>query len=205
MTACIAFVMAILSALLRLNFGNYIFSALTSVFGGVAVAASGAGVYKWPMAAGLLISVAGDWFLSHQSGAPNRFLYGVAMFFLAHCLFCVGAGMRFRVNVPALVIGCALVIGYALYMGARVLPHVDAGLKIPLVMYAMVSVASLYMAMSMKGDLRVVTVYILGIAAILFSDTMIAENIYLGSRMAGRLVHPTYYLSHLLIALSALF
>jgi len=203
MIACVAFAAAALSALIRLQFGNYIFSALTSVFSGIAVAASGSGMSKWPMAAGLLVSVAGDWFLSHQNGAPNRFLYGVALFFAAHCLFSVGAAMKFRFNVPALVIGIVLVAGYAVYMGARVLPHVEAGMKIPLCLYALVSIVSLYFAMSMKANPRVTAMYILGIAAILFSDTMIAENIYLGSYLAGRLVHPTYYFCHLLLALSA--
>lgn len=33
---------------------------------------------------------------------------------------------------------------------------------------------------------------------------MIAENIYMESGLAGRLVHPTYYFCHLMVALSAL-
>jgi len=204
MIACIAFAMAVLCALLRCSLGNYIFSALTSVFSAAAVAACGMDAHNWPMAAGLMVSVAADWFLAHQGKSTGRFLCGVGLFFAAHCLFSVSAAMRMQFNVPALVVSLVLIIAYAAYMALRILPNVAKGLRIYLCLYALASIVSLYFAMSMTGSVQMRTAYTVGIAAILFSDTMIAENSYMGSRLAGRLVHPTYYLCHLLLAFSAI-
>ena len=200
MTAWIAFAAATLCALLKCALGNYILSACTTLL----CALSAAGAPRWVIAAGFLASVTGDWFLVHQQPGGNRFLYGVIFFFIAHCLFSVSAAMRFCFNVPALAVAALLATGYGLYMYIRILPRVDAGLRLPLVMYMLVSIVSLWCAMSMAGKAHVRLVYIVGIASIVFSDTMIAENIYMESGLAGRLVHPTYYFCHLMVALSAL-
>jgi uncharacterized membrane protein YhhN len=204
MIAWIALGAAALCALLRCTLGNYIFSACTTLLCACAAALSAAGASKWAIAAGLLVSIAGDWFLAHQRPGAGRFLYGVILFLIAHCLFSVSAAMRFKFSAGALAAAAVLAVCYGLYMYLRILPRVDSGLKLPLVMYMLVSVISLWFAMSMAGPGYVRLVYTVGIAAIVFSDTMIAENIYMGSALAGRLVHPTYYLCHVLVALSAL-
>lgn len=204
MTAWIAFAAATLCALLKCALGNYILSACTTLLCALAAALSAAGAPRWVIAAGFLASVTGDWFLAHQRPGGNRFLYGVIFFFIAHCLFSASAAMRFCFNVPALAVAAVLATGYGLYMYIRILPRVDAGLRLPLVMYMLVSIVSLWCAMSMTGRAQVRLVYTAGIAAIIFSDTMIAENVYMESGLAGRLVHPTYYFCHLMVALSAL-
>lgn len=195
---------AVMCGVLRCVSRKYVFSALTSVFCACAVAASGDMVQKLTLIAGLLVSVVADWYLAHQAGHPNRFLYGVIGFFMAHCLFGAYACVRFAFNVPAAVVAGVLLIVYSVYMAKRMLPHVDGGLKLPLVMYMLVSIASLYFAMSMNAPLWEKTAYVAGIAAILFSDTMIGENEFVGVKAAGALVLPTYYLCHALIALSAI-
>ena len=46
--------------------------------------------------------------------------------------------------------------------------------------------------------------YAVGIGLLLFSDTMIAENDFLGNHRVAALILPAYYLCHILVALSAL-
>ena len=43
--------------------------------------------------------------------------------------------------------------------------------------------------------------YILGIAMLLFSDTMIAESDFVGNPKTGWLILPTYYLCHILVSI----
>lgn len=184
----------------RFTINGYIFSALISGLCGISAALSG----RYLMALGLFVSVVADWFLCHQSGHSERFLYGVAGFFVAHCLFTAHAFTRFSFNVPGLIAAVAIAVGFSLYMAFRALPHVAAGLKMPIVAYMLISVLSLYAAFSMNAPVFEKILYIAGIASIVFSDTMISENIFLGVHKAGRLVHPTYYACHWLITLSAL-
>lgn len=191
-----------LCGVLRCIKGTYFFSALVSALCGCAVLLSGGVVHNLPIAAGLFVSIAADWFLAHQKGHPERFLYGVVGFFIAHCLFGAHALMRFAFNMPAVIVAAALLVCYIIYMARRVLHRVDKALRVPVVMYMLVSLGSLYAAMSMAAAGAEKALYIAGIASILFSDTMIAENEFVGVKAAGRLVLPTYYLCHVLIALS---
>ena len=202
--AYIALTGAVLCGVLRCVAGKYVFSACMSILCACAVAASGQTRLKLALVAGLLISVAADWFLAHQKGHSERFLHGVIGFFAAHCMFAWYAAMRFSFSMPALVIALALLALYFVYMALRILPGVGHGLKAPLMLYMLVSIASLYFAMSMNAAAAEKAIYIAGIAAIVFSDTMIGENEFVGTQAAGRLVLPTYYLCHALLALSAL-
>lgn len=188
----------------RFATGGYIYSALISAFTGAAVLFGGAGKDRLLLAAGLFVSVLADWFLCHQSGRSERFLYGVTGFFIAHCLFAAYAAVRYSFSLPALIAAVILLAGYGAYMYLRALPGVADGLKIPIVAYMLISMLSLYAAFSMKAPVFEKILYIAGIASIVFSDTMISENIFVGVKHAGMLVHPTYYACHWLIALSAL-
>lgn len=199
-----AFAAAIVCGVLRFTVGGYIYSALISSLCGISVLFTGGGRDRFLLAAGLFVSVVADWFLSHQSGHSERFLYGVIGFFIAHCLFVAYAAMRYRFSTAALIAAAVLLIGFSAYMFIRALPNIEAGLKLPITAYMIVSMLSLYAAFSMNAPAAEKVMYIVGIAAIVFSDTMIAENVFLGVKPAAKLVHPTYYACHWLIALSAL-
>lgn len=202
--AWVVFAASIVCGVLRFTAGGYIYSALISGLCGMSVLFTGGGKDRLLLAAGLFVSVAADWFLCHQSGHSERFLYGVIGFFIAHCLFVAYSAMRYRFNTAALIAAAVLLVGYGAYMLFRALPNIEAGLKIPITAYMLVSMLSLYAAFSMNAPTAERVLYIVGIAAIVFSDTMIAENIFLGVKPAAKLVHPTYYACHWLIALSAL-
>ena len=190
--------------LLRCLLGRYVFSAATSLLCAVSVLCSRNPMTKLALVAGLLISVAADYFMAHQVSGGNRFLYGVLCFFAAHCMFAWQAGMRFSFEIAPLAVALALLAVYCVYAGARMLPKVESGLRAPLVLYVLISLVSLYFAMSMDAPLLPRILYIAGIAAILFSDTMIAERNFLGQHWAGKLILPFYYACHVLISLSFL-
>lgn len=199
-----AFVASLACGALRFTVGGYIYSALITSLCGISVIFTAGGINKWLLAVGLFVSVVADWFLNHQSGHGERFLYGVIGFFIAHCLFVAYAAVRYRFGAAGFAAALMLLIGFGAYMIFRALPHVEPGLKIPITAYMLVSVLSLYSAFSMNAPAPEKALYIAGIVAIVFSDTMISENIFVGVKPAAKLVHPTYYACHWLIALSAL-
>lgn len=193
-----------LCGLLRCVLGYYVFSACTSVLCACAVALSPNPAGKLPLIAGLLVSVMADWFLAHQNGGQNRFLYGVMGFFAAHCMFAWYALKRFAFRWEILATALVLLAIYTVYMSFRELRAADKPLRAPLFLYMMVSVLSLYCACSCKVWNVSTILYAVGIAAILFSDTMIGENEFMHQAWARKLVLPTYYLCHVLISLSAI-
>lgn len=202
--AYVALVAAIVSAVLKCALGNYIYSAAATLLCALAVGASGDVPAKIPLVAGLVISIAADWFLAHQGKGENRFLYGVMGFFAAHCLFLLYALGRFTYGMPALAFSITLLIAYAIYLWVRILPHVEVNLRVPVVLYAMISIFSLYFALSMNAPMLEKILYVAGIAAILISDTMISEGDFAGNKAADKLLLPAYYLCHVLISLSAI-
>lgn len=201
--AYIALFAAVLCAVLRCSLNKYIFSALTTLLCALAVSASGDVPTKITLVAGLLVSIVADWCLAHQKMGESMFLYGVMGFFAAHCMFAWYAFTRYSFSIPALAIALTLLVGYAIYLAIRLLPRVDAGLKIPVVLYMSISIVSFYFAMSMAAPLWERILYIAGIAAILISDTMIGESDFGGNRAADKLLLPAYYLCHVLISLSS--
>ena len=125
-------------------------------------------------------------------------------FFFAHLMFAWYAFERFAFSRGALIACLILLAGYIVYMALRMLPRVAKGLKLPLTLYMLVSLLSLYCALSMGAAQPEKALYAVGIGAIVFSDTMIGESEFAGVEKAHRLVLPTYYLCHVLIALSTL-
>ena len=88
---------------------------------------------------------------------------------------------------------------YAAYLTQIVLPGMPKMLRLPAVLYTLVSIAGFTVALT-SGD----AVYASAIALLLFSDTMIAAADFAGRKELSFLILPTYYLCHILIALSAM-
>ena len=151
------------------------------------------------MGAALVMSAVGDWFMAHKGTRTDVYRLGILGFFIAHALFIVYATTRIKTVVVPLIIGLAMVIGYALYLTRRVLPRTPAMLKFPAALYAAISLAGFTCAMMTREPL-----YIIGIGLLLFSDTAIAENDFVHNARAGILILPTYHLCQLFVALSAL-
>ena len=184
----------IVFALMQLKTNKYIFSALTTL------SCAAIALMNSPIAfLALFVSFIGDYFMAHKGQKEWMYLLGIAGFFLAHVVFIAHALLR-AVNPRAgLFTGAILATGFAPYLLLRVIRTVPKLLKIPVVLYTLISIVGLACAV-MTGN----TLYILGIAMLLFSDTMIAESDFVGNRSVSRLILPTYYLCHILVALSTL-
>ena len=197
----------IVMAALRMKTKKYVFSALVTL-----TCAAIIPFENGFMLLGFILSVAGDYLLAHQKGHPNRFLFGVAFFALAHLAFILHAASgvlwswrHFSFRPLALILALALAALYAAYLARRILPGQPAAMKIALSGYALISLAGLYFAMSMQAGVTLeYWLYVAGIAAIVFSDTMIAEAEFAGRHEAHKLILPTYYLCHILLAASAI-
>lgn len=194
-------------ALLRLTTGKYVFSALVSLSCALIVIVGGGHEPGRAalMAIGLAVSVAGDYLLAHQHGHSERFIAGVAAFGAAHLIFMVYALCAFRFRPLALGLIAVLAALYAAYLSRSVLPAQAAPMKIALSGYAMVSLMGLFFALcANEATAAQRLLYILGIACIVFSDTMIAEADFVRHQWAAKYILPTYYLCHILLAASRL-
>lgn len=196
-------------ALLRMFTGRYVFSALTTL-ACAAIALPTAPV----MAAALFASFAGDWFMAHKGSNEKLYLGGIAGFFVGHALFIAHALMKVTFAIHAalilgrdvqplpirgsLIAGATLAVAIAVYL-ARTMKKVPRMLRIPVALYALISVVGLTCALA-TGDV----LYSAGIASLLFSDLMIAESDFACNPKTGWLILPTYYLCHILVALSAM-
>ena len=71
-------------------------------------------------------------------------------------------------------------------------------IPLSVVLYMLISAASLGFSLAAPGAART-----LGLLCIVLSDTLIAESDFAGNRAAGAWILPTYFLCHILLALSA--
>lgn len=184
----------IVFALFQLKTHKYIFSPLTTLSCAL-LALTDAPV----MAAALVVSCIGDYFLMHKGSKEWMYLLGIVGFSLGHILFIAHALTQVHFAKAGLFTGAVLAIWFTPYLLLRVIRKAPKLLQLPVVLYTIISVASLACAV-MTGDI----LYILGIASLVFSDTMIAENDFVGNPKTGWIIMPTYYLCHILVALSAL-
>ena len=191
------FSIPVVFAVLRIIRRKYAFSALTTL-SCAALIVLGSRLSDCPaLIAGLLVSAIGDYYLAHTGGRSEIYALGVSGFLIGHLLFIVHASSRMAFHPTALVIGALLAIVYSLYLWRRVLPGAPKLLQLPLVLYALASIAGLICAMMTENPL-----YIAGISSLVFSDTMIAENDFANNHRVKLLILPTYYLCHILITLS---
>ena len=180
-------------AILRFVTKRYVFSALTTL------SCAALAMPRDPLiGAALILSAAGDWFMAHRNSDERRFILGIGFFAAAHLVFLAGAAARVRTVAGPLIAMAVLAVFYGLYLTRYILPKVDGGLRLPVAVYACVSLAGFTLSL-MTAD----ALYAAGIGLLLFSDTMIAQGEFARVRGASLLVLPTYYLHQILVVLSA--
>lgn len=152
-----------------------------------------------PLFFGLIVSVAADWFMAHKAGRTGWYLCGIGGFFAAHALFLWDVLLDASLAPLPFLAFALLAAGYGLYLARRILPRVsDARMRLAIVLYMLISAASLGFSLAAPGAART-----LGLLCIVLSDTLIAESDFAGNRAAGAWILPTYFLCHILLALSA--
>lgn len=169
------------------------------------VALTGRGRAALPLILALVISVAGDYFMAHKAGRTTWYIAGIGGFLLAHCAFLWYSMERFSGSPRIWIAGAALLVFLGLYLSKRALPHIDImPMRVAVTIYALVSILSVVAASGMQGGKMEMLLYTLGVMLIAFSDTMIAENDFVGNKMAREYIMPTYYLCHIAVTASAI-
>ncbi|MDR1335932.1 MAG: lysoplasmalogenase, partial [Tannerella sp.] len=103
---------------------------------------------KWLLIAALAFSIAGDWMLKHREGNTLMFVYGIALFFVAHAgflAFCLKNG-KIRWMLLA-----ALGAGYGAFFVWKLLPAIpDVILLAAVLLYLLISCFSLEAAPGLR-------------------------------------------------------
>lgn len=192
-----------LFAVLHAKTGKYPFSA--AVTASCLVIAILAGASVWIIAA-YALSIVGDWFMAHSGGknGDRMLLCGIVGFFLAHaCFLTYSVLLADRTERPVLRIAAALVliIGYAVFLTRTLYPAIgDRFLRIAATAYTGISLCVMTASLFSSARPASAILFALGIAFILFSDTLIALSRFLKKRKLGFWICPTYFLCHILIA-----
>ncbi|MDR3194894.1 MAG: lysoplasmalogenase [Tannerella sp.] len=159
---------------------------------------------RWLLIAALAFSIAGDWMLKHRGGDTLLFVYGIALFFVAHVgflVFCLKNG-----RIQRLVLS-VLIAGYGLFFVWKLFPAIpDPVLLAAVLAYLLISCFSLAAAPGLRLSPPACRLFTAGIACIVFSDTLIACCEFLHvCGLYHTLMMPAYYAAHILIAAAVMY
>ncbi len=196
----------VLFAVLHFFTGKYPFSPLTTLSCALIAAPFAS---PWILAA-YACSVVGDWFMARSEGerGDTMLLGGIAGFFLAHGCFLLYAVTHAAPTPLAplwILLAVALAVGYAVFLFRHLYPAVPGrALRAGVTAYTGISLAVMSVALHLGAPRLQKALFCLGIALILFSDTLIALARFLSRKACDRLVCPTYFACHVLVAASAI-
>jgi len=161
---------------------------------------AGADVYA--VIAAFLFSAAGDYFLSNKGGQELYFVIGIGLYLLAHLGYLGFAWRNGRLH--RLVLGLLLLVFLPYYFLLLSPAIADPILSLSVLAYLLVSCLVLAVASGLRLPQPIKGIYILGIALIVLSDTVISSTEFLQYREFNWLILPTYYLAHLSISYALL-
>jgi hypothetical protein len=149
------------------------------------------------------VSIAGDYFLSYKNKDKNYFVYGIALYFLAHIGYLLYIVMSFYINFAVFAVAAGVLLaGYLAYYFISLAKNVDGMLSIAVISYLVISCAVLALAISAQADLAVKIPVVAGIALIVISDTIIAESDFSNHKRLAFLILPTYYAAQIFLSAS---
>jgi uncharacterized membrane protein YhhN len=159
---------------------------------------------KWLLVAALAFSIAGDWMLKQRDGQTLMFVYGIALFFIAHAgflLFCLKNG---KIHRRLLLV---LVLGYGVFFFLQLLPAIgDSVLSASVFVYMLISCFSLASAWGLRLPVFSRRLFFAGIACLVFSDTLIACCEFLNvCGLYHYVMMPTYYAAHIFITAAVIY
>lgn len=153
---------------------------------------------------GFMVSIVGDWFLSHPH-RKHAFLCGIAAFLTAHICFIMHCVQQLSKAVPvyAYVAGGAVLALGCVYFFKRAWRAIPANLKPPALIYLFASCTSFFAALAVPGALGLTGIlFIGGIACIVVSDICICEYEFVRNQRAKPYILPLYYMCHILLSIA---
>lgn len=193
-------------AILACKTNKYLYKALQTVACILIVTILGiyfnSGVYLY-LAIAFTASVIGDYFLSFKDNSKNFFIYGIALYFLAHVGYLLYIIMSFEVNrvVFTIMFGVLLTI-YLIYYLVVLRKSISGIMNIAALFYLIISCVVLATAVSAETNVLGKVIMISGVALIVISDTIIAETDFLNHKKFSFLILPTYYAAQILLCAS---
>ncbi|EAR01460.1 lysoplasmalogenase [Maribacter sp. HTCC2170] len=153
----------------------------------------------WVVAIAFGASMVGDCFLSSMNGNSSMFMIGIAFYLLAHIgylLFSVLNGIIKR----GLTVG--ILIAFLIFYFLALYPSIpDKLLALIVLFYLVVSCVSVGAAFGIKACPKVKWPFVIGIALVLFSDTIISLKEFVKYNSLDFMILPTYYLAQIGITL----
>lgn len=147
-------------------------------------------------------SIAGDWMLKTRSTNPMGFVYGILLFFIAHVCYLAFCLKNGRLHIMTLVVLTVLYVAYYLTFLRPAIS--DSVLNIAVLVYTLVSCVSLSAAAGLSIPSPTKVLFIIGIACLLFSDTLISFHEFLHQSFLYELMMPTYFASQILVTAALL-
>lgn len=199
------FLIQIVSAVLALVYGNFLLKSGSAGIGALILILLILGRHiaskdVWMIIAAFVLSIVGDYFLSHREGDSLWFVYGIFFFLLAHIGYLSYSLFHGRI---ALVLTGILCVGYLIFFFTSLYDGIGGGVLLwAALAYLFISCFSLGAAwgITLRGFPK--WGYVVGIGLILFSDTLIAIVEFMGDDRWDFLILPTYYLAHIVITWS---
>jgi len=195
----------VVSAVLALTLGGFLFQSGSAGIGALAILwlMGGKGLRRadlWMILGAFAFSITGDYFLSNRGGDPMMFVYGIGFFFLAHLGYLGYALCHGRLDLKVTVLFCT---GYLIFFFTSLYDGIDDPVLLwAALAYLFVSCFSMGAAWGMASRGWPRTLYVAGIALILFSDTLIAFREFMAYTRWDFLILPTYYLAHMAVTAS---
>jgi len=154
----------------------------------------------WVVILAFLASIIGDYFLSHMNGNDSMFILGISLYLTAHVGYLIfsllNGAIRWKITI---VITMVFLVFYYLTLYPNIL---DKTLAFTVLFYLIVSCVSLGAAMGIQALPNIKTPYIIGIALILLSDTIISFKEFMSYDSLNIMILPTYYLAQICITIA---
>jgi hypothetical protein len=154
----------------------------------------------WVVILAFVCSIIGDCFLSNMNGDNSMFMIGITFYFIAHLGYLIfsllNGSIKWRTTITLLL---AFLIFYynTLYLNIT-----DTLLANIVLAYLVVSCISLGAALGIRSVPKVKWPFVLGIALILVSDTIISFKEFMAYDVLNSLILPTYYLAQIGITIA---
>lgn len=154
----------------------------------------------WMILLAFLFSIGGDWFMTHKQDNTEMFIGGITLFFVAHIGYLSFALMNGKVKWLFTLVVLA---GYLVFFFVKLFPAFnDNVLMSAALIYLLISCFSLGAAVGIRATPVVRWTFISGIFLVIFSDTIIALDEFVGYEKLNFLILPTYYAAHIIITFS---
>lgn len=138
-----------------------------------------------------IFSIAGDWVLKIY------FVYGIALFFIAHIWYIIYSLRNGKINKRLLLIISALALVYYIVF---LMPAIsDKVMNGAVLIYILISCLSVAAAKDLNAGYVTKELYFNGICCLIFSDILISMNKFLYIDIFYFLMLPTYYASQILV------